>query len=172
MRSGHRVYIVDDDEAVRHSLSILLETEGYRVASFGAAPDFLAAASSLPAGVLISDIRMPEMGGLELQQHLEERALRFPVILITGFGDIPLAVQAMKAGAVDFIEKPFAAEAIVDAVATAQLRLVETAPDTLTQVAASRLSALSPRERQVLAGLVAGAEQVDCLRPGNQPTHG
>lgn len=153
---GGRVYIVDDEEAVRHSLSVLLEAEGYRVASFGAAPDFLAAASSLPVGVLISDIRMPEMDGLELQQRLDERALRFPMILITGHGDVPLAVRAMKAGAVDFIEKPFAAEAIIDAVATARSRLAEVAPDVLAEAAASRLPALSPRERQVLDGLVAG----------------
>jgi two-component system response regulator FixJ len=156
MTGERRVYIVDDDEAVRHSLSLLLETEGYRVASFGAAPDFLAAASALPAGILIADIRMPEMDGLELQQHLDERRLPFPVILITGHGEVPLAVRAMKAGAVDFIEKPFAAEAIVEAVEAALSRLAEAAPDPLAREAAARLTALSPREREVLAGLVAG----------------
>ncbi|HJU18737.1 MAG TPA: response regulator transcription factor, partial [Stellaceae bacterium] len=122
-----RVYIVDDDEAVRHSLALLLEAQDYRVASFGTAPDFLAAASALPAGVLIADIRMPEMDGLELQRRLGERALPFPVILITGHGDVPLAVRAMKAGAVDFIEKPFAAEAILAAITAAVPRLAAAA---------------------------------------------
>ena len=157
MQGEPRVYIVDDDEAVRHSLALLLETQGYRVASFAAAPDFLAAAPSLPAGVLIADIRMPEMDGLELQQHLGERALPFPVILITGHGDVPLAVRAMKAGAVDFIEKPFAAEAILAAIASALARLAGAGkPDPAAQAAAGRLAELSPREREVLDGLVAG----------------
>jgi two-component system, LuxR family, response regulator FixJ len=110
MPRERRVYIVDDDEAVRDSLSILLESKGFAVTAFGAAPDFLTAAPSLSAGCLIVDIRMPEMDGLELQQRLGERNLGFPPIVITGHGDVPLAVQAMKAGAIDFIEKPFASE--------------------------------------------------------------
>jgi two-component system response regulator FixJ len=156
MKGERRVYIVDDDAAVRHSLSLLLEGEGYRVASFGAAPDFLAAAPALPDGVLIADIRMPEMNGLELQQRLAERTLSFPVILVTGHGDVPLAVRAMKAGAIDFIEKPFAADAIVEAIETALLHLTGPAPDPLAPEAAARLMTLSPREREVLDGLVAG----------------
>lgn len=157
MKGEPRVYIVDDDAAVRHSLALLLETQGYRVASFAAAPDFLAAAPSLPAGVLIADIRMPEMDGLELQQRLGERALPFPVILITGHGDVPLAVHAMKAGAVDFIEKPFAADAILAAIDAALTRRAGAGkPDPAAQAAAGRLAELSPREREVLDGLVAG----------------
>src|SRR6516225_1155706 len=108
------VYIVDDDEAVRDSLSVLLEAKAYAVRSFGTAPEFLTAAPSLPVGCLIADIRMPEMDGLELQQHLVDRSLQFPLIVIAGHGDVPLAVRAMKAGAVDFIEKPFAWEAILE----------------------------------------------------------
>src|SRR6516164_2909888 len=108
------VYIVDDDQAVRDSLSFLLESKGYLVKIFGSAVDFLAAASALSIGCLIVDIRMPEMDGLELQERLKARALGFPVILITGHADVPLAVRAMKAGAVDFIEKPFASETILD----------------------------------------------------------
>lgn len=156
MQGERRVYIVDDDEAVRHSLALLLETEGYTVASFAAAPDFLAAAPALPAGVLIADIRMPDMDGLELQQRLAERRLPFPVILITGHGDVPLAVSAMKAGAVDFIEKPFAAAAILEAVETTSSRRAAPASDPLAAAATARITALSPREREVLAGLVAG----------------
>src|ERR1700758_2652653 len=113
------VYIVDDDEAVRDSLSVLLESRAYAVRSFGSAPEFLAAAASLPVGCLIADIRMPEMDGLELQQCLIERDLDFPLIVITGHGDVPLAVRAMKAGAVDFIEKPFASEAILNSIGVA-----------------------------------------------------
>ena len=107
------VYIVDDDEAVRDSLSVLLESKGYVVKGFASAPEFLAAAPSLPVGCLIVDIRMPEMDGLELQERLRSRALGFPMIVITGHADVPLAVRAMKAGAVDFIEKPFTSEMIL-----------------------------------------------------------
>jgi FixJ family two-component response regulator len=107
------VYIVDDDAAVRDSLSVLLESKGYAVRSFRSAPEFLTIAPSLLLGCLIVDIRMPEMDGLELQQHLIDHSLDFPLIVITGHGDVPLAVRTMKAGAVDFIEKPFALEAIL-----------------------------------------------------------
>jgi two-component system response regulator FixJ len=157
MSGESRVYIVDDDEAIRDSLSVLLETRGYAVARFASAPAFLAAAPALLPGVLIADVRMPGMDGLELQQRLNERALFFPMILVTGHGDVPLAVRAMKAGAVDFIEKPFAADAILAAIAAGRARLSETLPRAaLAVAAAARLAALSPREREVLAGLVAG----------------
>src|SRR5712671_1345161 len=117
------VYVVDDDEAVRDSLSVLLEVNGYTSRAFSSAQEFLAAAPALRPGCLIADIRMPEMDGLELQQRLIERALPFPLIVITGHGDVPLAVRAMKAGAIDFIEKPFAAEIILNSAAAALARL-------------------------------------------------
>src|SRR5262250_1899271 len=98
MPSERHVYIVDDDEAVRHSLSVLLDARGYTGRGFGSAPEFLALAPSLFPGCVIADIRMPEMDGLELQQRLTERKLGFPMIIITGHGDVPLAVRAMKAG--------------------------------------------------------------------------
>jgi two-component system, LuxR family, response regulator FixJ len=151
MPRERRVYIVDDDEAVRDSLSILLESKGFAVTAFGAAPDFLTAAPSLSAGCLIVDIRMPEMGGLELQQRLGERNLGFPLIVITGHGDVPLAVQAMKAGAIDFIEKPFASETLLASLETALMRLGAPA-----ERDATKLDLLSPREREVLEGLLAG----------------
>jgi two-component system, LuxR family, response regulator FixJ len=157
MPADRRVYIVDDDEAVRDSLSVLLESKAYAVKSFASAPDFLAVAPSLPVGCLIVDIRMPEMDGLELQHHLIERALHFPMIVITGHGDVPLAVRAMKAGAIDFIEKPFAAEAILNSLGGALSRLA--APnerDPAAVAAAAKLALLSPREREVLEGLLAG----------------
>ena len=156
MLAERRVYIVDDDEAVRDSLSMLLESKAFAVKSFASAVEFLAAASSLHPGCLIVDIRMPEMDGLELQQHLIDRSLDFPLIVITGHGDVPVAVRAMKAGAVDFIEKPFTYEAILDSLAVGFLRL--TAPDKdPTKVAAiAKLELLSPRELEVLQGLLAG----------------
>jgi two-component system response regulator FixJ len=151
------VYIVDDDDAVRDSLSVLLESKAYTVRSFGSAPEFLAAAPSLPVGCLIADIRMPEMDGLELQQRLIERSLHFPMIVITGHGDVPLAVRAMKAGAIDFIEKPFASEAILDSLAAAVVHLATPhEQDPMRAAAAAKLALLSPREREVLEGLLAG----------------
>jgi two-component system, LuxR family, response regulator FixJ len=157
MTVERHVYIVDDDEAVRDSLSILLEARAYIVRSFASAPEFLDAVASLPPGCVIVDIRMPEMDGLELQRRLVDRALQFPLIVITGHGDVPLAVQAMKAGAVDFIEKPFASEAILDSLATAFSRLVALSEtDAATEAARAKLALLSPREREVLEGLLAG----------------
>lgn len=157
MPSDRLIYVVDDDEAVRDSLSALLEARGYTVRSFSSAPEFLAAAPTLRPGALIADIRMPAMDGLELRQRLIERAFPFPLIVITGHGDVPLAVRAMKAGAIDFIEKPFSAETILNSAAAALARLAEPPDqDPLTITAAARLALLSPREREVLQGLLAG----------------
>jgi two-component system, LuxR family, response regulator FixJ len=157
MPADQLIYIVDDDEAVRDSLSLLLEARGYTVRSFAAAAEFLAAAPTLRPGCLIADIRMPGMDGLELQQRLIEQALQFPLIVITGHGDVPLAVRAMKAGAVDFIEKPFAAEKILDSAAAALALLAEPGDqDVLAAAATARLALLTPREREVLQGLLAG----------------
>jgi two-component system, LuxR family, response regulator FixJ len=155
---GAHVYIVDDDDAVRQSLALLLLAEkSYAVSSFASAQEFLAAAPSLPAGCLIADIRMPGMTGLELQHRLNEQALNFPTIVITGHGDVPLAVRAMKEGAVDFIEKPYAAQAILASIETALARLAEPRVNDPpgTEVVA-RLALLTQRERQVLEGLVTG----------------
>jgi two-component system, LuxR family, response regulator FixJ len=157
MLAERRVYVVDDDDAVRDSLSLLLESRAFAVRSFASALEFLEAAPSLPTGCLIVDIRMPEMDGLELQQHLIDRSLDFPLIVITGHGDVPLAVRAMKAGAVDFIEKPFASEAILNSLEAALLRLTTLDDEDPVKVAAAaKLALLSPREHQVLQGLLAG----------------
>jgi two-component system, LuxR family, response regulator FixJ len=151
------VYIVDDDEAVRDSLSVLLAARGYAVRSFSSPLEFLAAASSLPRGCLIVDVRMPEMDGLELQRCLRARALGFPTIIMTGHADVPLAVRAMKAGAIDFIEKPFSPETMFDSLDAALLRLASpNERDPASAAAAEKLALLSPRERQVLEGLLAG----------------
>ena len=157
MADDRLVYVVDDDEAVRESLSALLEARSYTVRTFGLARDFLAAAPTLRPGCLVADIRMPEMDGLEMQQHLNERGLDFPLIMVTGHGDVPLAVRAMKAGAIDCFEKPFAAEAIVAGINAALARLAASdAADPVAAGAAARLALLSPREREVLQGLLAG----------------
>ena len=151
------IYVVDDDEAVRDSLSVLLEARGYTVRTFPSAIEFLDAAPTLRLGCLIADIRMPGIDGLELQQRLIERALPFPLIVITGHGDVPLAVRAMKAGAIDFIEKPFAAETILDSVEAGLARLSgPREEDPLAKRAIERLQLLSPREREVLQGLLSG----------------
>ena len=149
------VYIVDDDEAVRDSLSFLLESKGYVIKSFSSALDFLAAAPALPIGCLIVDIRMPEMDGLELQERLSAGALDFPMIVITGHADVPLAVRAMKAGAIDFIQKPFTSETILDGLAEALSRSPNER-DPAAAAAAEKLARLSRREREVLAGLLGG----------------
>ena len=157
MGAERLIYVVDDDEAVRESLSALLEAKGYTVRSFALARDFLAAAPTLRPGVLIADIRMPEMDGFELQQALTARAFHFPLIVITGHGDVPLAVRAMKAGAIDIVEKPFATDAIVASIGAATARLGDSAQkDPLGATAAERIALLSPREREVLQGLLAG----------------
>jgi two-component system, LuxR family, response regulator FixJ len=157
MPAERHVYVVDDDEAVRDSQSVLLQSKAFAVRSFASALEFLEAAPSLLTGCLIVDIRMPEMDGLELQQRLIDGSLDFPLIVITGHGDVPLAVRAMKAGAVDFIEKPFASEAILDSLEAALLRLSTPGEEDPAKVAAvAKLALLSPRELQVLEGLLAG----------------
>jgi two-component system, LuxR family, response regulator FixJ len=156
MRGGY-IYVVDDDEAVRTSLLALFEANGYASRSFSSAQEFLAAAPSLNPGCLIADIRMPGMDGLEMQQRLIGRGLPFPFIVITGHGDVPLAVRAMKAGALDFIEKPFAADTILDKAKSGLDCLgAPRQVDELTATATTRLKVLSPREREVLEGLLTG----------------
>jgi two-component system response regulator FixJ len=110
------VFVVDDDLAVRESLSMLLTIAGYRVQSFESAPRFLSEARPSAGDCLIADIRMPDMDGLTLQHELKRRGSTLPVIIVTGHGDVPLAVQAMEAGAVDFIEKPFSRDVLLAAV--------------------------------------------------------
>ncbi len=157
MSDSFVVHIVDDDEAVRQSLAFLLSTAGVPVRVYDSATSFLDALPSLQSGCLITDVRMPDMTGLELLQRLKAKSIDLPVIVITGHGDIPLAVEAMKSGAIDFIEKPFAEEAILRAVDAAQRTLEKRGRQSEEEAAvAARLKSLSERERQVLDGLVAG----------------
>jgi two-component system response regulator FixJ len=153
------VHVVDDDESARESLAFLLEAADFEVVSHVSAPALLDALPLDGAGCVITDMRMPDMTGLELVRELNARGCRVPIIMITGHGDIPLAVEAMRAGVIDFIEKPFGEARILDAVA----RALEAGPqpaspqvsDDTAQVR-QRLETLSERERQVLEGVVDG----------------
>jgi len=119
MKSQVIVYIVDDDEAVRHSLGLLLQSVGMTTKSFPSARSFLDGHDASKPSCLILDVRMPDMSGLDLQQLLVSKAIHIPTIIITGHGDIPLAVRAMKAGAMDVIEKPFNDQTLLDSVSKA-----------------------------------------------------
>ena len=151
------IFVVDDDDAVRESLKALLETEGLSVETYASGQAFLDAYDPSRRGCLLLDVRMPDMTGLELQQKLAARPHELSIILITGHGDVPMAVNAMKAGAVDFIEKPYSDETILGSVNNA---LESGAPGagkgTAVEETASRIALLSPRERQVLDQLIIG----------------
>lgn len=151
------VHVVDDDESVRQSLAFLLSTAGMAVRLYESATAFLEALDSIQNGCLITDVRMPDMNGIELLHELKVRSISLPAIVITGHGDIPLAVEAMKSGAVDFIEKPFDEEAILQAVRSAKERAEKrVGAKEADAMLANKLASLSNRERQVLNGLVAG----------------
>jgi two-component system response regulator FixJ len=151
------IHIVDDDEAARESLSFLLGAAGHAVKAFDSAGAFLDALAGMEVSCVVTDIRMPGIDGLELMRRLTAEGCRFPVIMITGHGDIHLAVEAMKLGAFDFLEKPFDDDTMIAAI-NAALHRVETDIESKREGSeiAERLHGLSPRERQVLDGLVAG----------------
>ncbi len=146
------VFIVDDDDAVRDSLELLLESAGHPVQAFEAAPVALESCRVQLPACIVTDIRMPEMDGLEFQERLVAAGIHVPVIVMTGHADVPRAVRAMKAGAVDFIEKPFGDEVILASIASALKQKPRVADATLV----ARLDSLTPREREVLDLLVVG----------------
>lgn len=151
------VFVIDDDKAVRHFLRGLIASVNLRVEAFTSAQEFLAAYRSSSPGCLLLDIRMPGMSGLELQQELSVRGIDLPVIVLTGHGDVQVAVHAMKAGAVDFIEKPFNNELLLDRVQKAVAKSVDTYEDRIKRdEILNRRKLLTPRERQVLDLVVAG----------------
>lgn len=151
------VHLVDDDDAIRDAVGFMLRTEGFRVMTYSSGAAFLAAAAKAPPGCVLLDIRMPDIDGLEVQRVLAERGASFPIVVLTGHGDISLSVRAIKAGAVDFLEKPFQKAALLSALegAFAQLGKRQT-HDLDAAEAIRRLAVLTPRERDVLAGLVRG----------------
>ena len=151
------VHLVDDDAAIRRSVGFMLKTSGYRVESYESGSELLKASSHLDAGCILLDIRMPGMDGLEVQRALQDKGVSFPVIIMTGHGDVTLAVKAMKAGAVDFIEKPFEKDALLGSLEEGYRRLTrKEATDDRMRDAAVRLQALTGRERDVLNGLAQG----------------
>jgi FixJ family two-component response regulator len=151
------VFIVDDDAAVRRFLGGLIESVALRVEAYASAQDFLAAYDPDRPGCLVLDVRMPGMSGLELQRELAERAIGLPVIVLTGHGNVQLAVHAMKAGAVDFVEKPFDNELLLDRIQKAVAESVRARGERIKRdEIAQRLQSLTPRERQVLDLVVAG----------------
>ncbi len=152
----YTVHIVDDEEPVRKSLAFLLTVSGFTVRLHDSATAFLAIAPAIRNGCLITDLRMPDMSGVELLQRLRHLPTRIPAIVITGHGDVPMAVEAMKAGALDFIEKPFEDETLIQAIKRAAEEITKTAPgDDIASINA-RFASLSEREREVLSGVVAG----------------
>jgi two-component system response regulator FixJ len=152
------VHIVDDDEAVRDSLAFLLSTEGLEVRTYESALQLLDGARALAPGCIVTDVRMPGMSGLDLVRRLKELSIAIPIVVMTGHGDVPLAVEAMKAGVTDFIEKPFDDDAMICAVRAALEAATQAKgeADASTVAIRRRLEALSVREREVLDGLVEG----------------
>lgn len=157
MASDPIVYVIDDDGSARHSLEFLLDVAGIRVRSFSSADAFLLASPPLAGACIVTDVRMPGTNGIQLVEQLKKREAAAPVIVITGHADVPLAIQAMKAGVADFIEKPFDDEVILAAIHQALARQAgDEEVQAERQAVRERLATLSPREREVMEGLVAG----------------
>lgn len=157
MRTDGIVYIVDDDEVVCRSLERQLRSAGFATVTHSSGAAFLdAAVAGLPAGCVLLDVWMTAMDGLEVQSRLRELGLNFPIVVMTGHGDVQTAVRAMKAGAVDFIEKPFSPDVLLKAVNVALSDLGRAARDHETTHAAAQIARLSPREREVLDALTVG----------------
>jgi len=157
MTSGPVVHVIDDDDAARESLTFLLKTARLAVRAYNSARAFLDVLPGAEAGCVITDVKMPEIDGLELVRSLRRRKPGLPVIVITGHADVPLAVEAMKVGAVDFIEKPYDGEVLLGSVRSAlSARRTDARRDGERTEIETRLAALTQRERQVLDGLIAG----------------
>ena len=154
---GPLVHLVDDDGAIRRSVGFMLKTSGFHVRTYESGVDLLKSAPNLEAGCILLDIRMPGMDGLEVQDALKAKGVTLPVIIMTGHGDVTLAVQAMKAGAIDFIEKPFEKAVLLGSIDQAIERLKRSAASReRADEAEVRLQVLTPREREVLKGLAKG----------------
>ena len=152
-----KVYVIDDDEAMRDSLDFLLGAAGFHVTLFESAQHFLDALPDASFGCVVTDVRMPGIDGIEMLKRLKASRSTFPVVIMTGHGDVPLAVEAMKLGAVDFLEKPFEDDRLIGMIDIA-LKQAESGAQTeaVTVEIAARIASLSPRERQVMEGLIAG----------------
>jgi two-component system response regulator FixJ len=151
------IHVVDDDEAIRHSISFMLKKAGFRVETYPSGSEFLKSVNRETRGCVLLDVRMPDIDGLEVQTRLAELGIRLPVIVLTGHGDVGLAVRAIKAGAVEFLEKPFNRSALLTAIEEG-LALAERGERgrLASADAVVRLGALTTREREVLDGMVLG----------------
>jgi len=151
------VYLVDDDEAIRHSASFMLRHAGFAVKTYPDGLAFLDEVSEAHDGCILLDVLMPGMDGLTVQNALNQRGINMPVIIVTGHGDVPVAVEAMKGGAIEFLEKPYEKQALVNAIKNAFILLDnQLVDDRRSKEARARLAELTPRERQVLEHLVDG----------------
>ncbi|ABI76433.1 DNA-binding response regulator FixJ [Hyphomonas neptunium ATCC 15444] len=157
MTDNRLIHLVDDDEAIRHSASFMLRHAGFRVKTYVDGVAFLEQAGEAEKGCILLDVQMPKMDGLQVQEALNERGVAMPVIVLTGHGDVAVAVRAMKAGAVDFVEKPYAKQTLVDALTRAFERLESRRKeDVLADEARGLIENLTAREKEVLHGLVDG----------------
>ncbi len=157
MSQSSCVHLIDDDEAMRASTALLLEAAGLRVRAFASAQEFLAVARDAAPGCVLTDLRMPGIDGIELLRRLRELRADLPVVMMTGHGDVPTAIRALKGGASDFIEKPFKEKALLDAVGEAIEAGRQVGARKAERAAiVERLATLTPREREVLDALVAG----------------
>jgi len=151
------VYVIDDDDAARESLEFLLHSANFSVASYNSGTAFLNTLPQITYGCIVTDVRMPSLSGIELLRHLKDNDIKLPVIVITGHGEVPIAVEAMKLGAADFFEKPFDGDKMIAAVQSALSNCRKNADrDAERREVQDRLATLTPRERDVLKGLVAG----------------
>jgi two-component system, LuxR family, response regulator FixJ len=152
-----KVYVIDDDEAMRDSLEFLLSSANFDVTLFELAQPFLDALPGVEFGCVVSDVRMPGIDGIELLKHLKASHSTIPVLIMTGHGDVPLAVEAMKLGAVDFLEKPFEDDRLIGMIDVALKQALSGVRSEAVKLDISaRIASLSPRERQVMDGLIAG----------------
>jgi two-component system, LuxR family, response regulator FixJ len=152
-----KVYVIDDDDAMRDSLDFLLSAANFDISSFESAHSFLNALPSIDFGCVLSDVRMPGIDGIELLKRLKAAGNPYPVVIMTGHGDVPLAVEAMKLGAMDFVEKPFEDDRLIGMIEGAlRQAALGVKSESVTLEIQSRIASLSPRERQVMDGLVAG----------------
>ena len=158
MQHEQTIYVIDDDDAVRQSLEFMLKAAGIKARSFESAKAFMAVLPEISSGCVVTDVRMPDITGIDLLRHVKKSNPDLPVIVITGHGDISLAVEAMKIGATDFLEKPFDGQQLLTAVRSALTQDADTGKRKaeLADIQ-EKLAALSNRERQVLEGLVAGS---------------
>ena len=157
MSDGRMVHIVDDEDSIRRSVGFMLKTSGYQVETWTSGQAFLKEVRNAEQGCILLDVRMPEIDGLEVQRTLADRGVTMPIVIMTGHGDVSIAIQAMKAGAVDFLEKPFEKAALIAAVEESFQRIANAVDAASRAVDANRiLGVLTPRERDVLEGLAKG----------------